>query len=273
MKETRVFITGGASGLGRALAERYARAGWKVLIGDIHEERLAETVAAIGAAGGTIAQVVCDVRREAELEAAATWLDTNWGGVDVVVNNAGVAMSGGIAEMPMEDWSWIVDINLLGVVRGCKVFTPRFVAQGHGHFVNISSMAGLIHPPMMAAYCATKAAVVALSESMAVELAPKKVHVSVVCPAFFKTNLMESVRAPDAAFGKTTARLVNNAKRGADDIAELVYQGVGRRDFHILTHPEGRVAWMVKRLAPFGAYRRFMQKSAEVMLARRDRKG
>jgi len=268
MTQARIFITGGASGLGRALAERYARTGWRVLIGDVNEERLAETVAAIGAAGGTIAQCMCDVRREADLEAAAVWLDQEWDGVDVVVNNAGVAMAGGIADMPIDDWSWIVDINLLGVVRGCKVFTPRFRRQGGGHFVNISSMAGLVHPPLMSAYCATKAAVVALSESIAVELAGDKIAVSVVCPAFFKTNLMESMRAPDATLGTSTRMLVEKARRGAPEIAAMVFEGVAQKDFHILTHPEGRLAWMVKRLTPFAAYRRLMRKSADLMMAK-----
>lgn len=267
MTQARIFITGGASGLGRALAERYAAAGWRVLIGDLNVERLAETVAAIGAAGGNIEQRVCDVRSEADLEAAAAWLDAQWGGVDVVVNNAGVAMAGGIAEMPIEDWSWIVDINLLGVVRGCKVFTPRFRRQGHGHFVNISSMAGLVHPPLMSAYCATKAAVVALSESLAVELAADHIDVSVVCPAFFKTNLMESARTLDPKLGASTRRLVAKARRGAPEIAAQVFEGVAKREFHILTHPEGRLAWMVKRLTPFAVYRRFMRKSADVLLA------
>ncbi len=268
MTQARIFITGGASGLGRALAERYAQAGWRVLIGDLNEERLAETVAAIGAAGGSIAQRVCDVRSEDELEAAAAWLDAQWGGVDVVVNNAGVAMAGGIADLPIDDWRWIIDINLLGLVRGCKVFTPRFRRQGRGHFVNISSMAGLVHPPLMSAYCATKAAVVALSESLAVELAADHIDVSVVCPAFFKTNLAESMRTPDAKLDKSTRRLVEKARRGAPEIAGLVFEGVERKDFHILTHPEGRVAWMVKRLTPFAAYRRFMSKSADIMLAK-----
>ncbi|MDP3294050.1 MAG: SDR family NAD(P)-dependent oxidoreductase, partial [Nevskia sp.] len=143
---TRVFITGGASGLGRALAEAYAGDGAKVCIGDINAARCAETLAALTALGATAHALPCNVTDEASLQAAADWLQTNWGGVDLVFNNAGVADAGGIDEMPIADWQWMIDINLLGVVRGCKVFTPMLKAQKSGHLINTASMAGLIHP-------------------------------------------------------------------------------------------------------------------------------
>lgn len=269
MNPSRIFITGGGSGLGRALAERYAKAGWSVLIGDIDQARLVDTVAALRQAGADAHGLACDVRQAADLEAARDFLERTWGGVDIVVNNAGVAVAGGIAETTLEDWGWIVDINLMGVVRGCKTFTPLFVRQGRGHFVNIASMAGLVHPPYMSAYCATKASVVALSESTALELAPQGIHVSVVCPAFFRTNLHTTVRTADPRFTASTGRLVGKAKRGAEEIAARVFEGVARREFHILTHPEGRAAWMAKRFAPFAAYRRIMEKSAAVLLGKR----
>ena len=159
----RIFITGGASGLGRALAERYTQAGARVCIGDIHEARLAETVAALGA---TASSIRCDVTREEDLQAAAAHVEKLWGGVDVVFNNAGVAQAGAIDTLPMEDWRLIFDINVLGVVRGCKVFTPLFRRQKSGHFVNIASMAGLLDVPFMSSYNASKAAVVSLSETL-----------------------------------------------------------------------------------------------------------
>ena len=158
----RIFITGGASGLGRALAERYARAGWRVCIGDLDVERCADALAAIRVHSPHSQALACDVTREDALQAAAEWLQREWGGVDVVVNNAGVAQMGGIAETTLDDWRWAVDINLLGVVRGCKVFAPLLRTQGGGQLVNIASMAGLVHMPQAAAYNATKAAVVTL---------------------------------------------------------------------------------------------------------------
>ena len=159
INKRRIFITGGACGLGRALAERYARAGWRVCIGDLDAERCADALAAIRAHSPQSHALACDVTREDALQAAADWLQREWGGVDVVVNNAGVAQMGGIAETSLEDWRWAVDINLLGVVRGCKVFAPLLAAQGGGRLVNIASMAGLVHMPQASAYNATKAAV------------------------------------------------------------------------------------------------------------------
>lgn len=264
----RIFVTGGASGFGRALAERWARAGWRVCIGDIHDERLDETLTALKALGATAHAMRCDVRNEDDLEAVAKWLDASWGGVDIVVNNAGVAIGGGITEISMEDWHWIVDINMLGVVRGCRVFTPMFRRQKSGRFVNVSSMAGLIHPPMMSAYNATKAAVVAISETLRVELARDGIDVTVVCPSFFRTNLTETMRSGNADTARVTHKLVNKAKRGPDEIAELTFKGVERGDFHVLTHPDGKVAWMLKRLTPFSVYARVLTNSTRRMMGK-----
>lgn len=136
----RIFITAGASGLGRALALRYAKDGAKVCIGDINPEQGAAVAQEIGNAGGEGYFVECDVRRLTDFERVRDDLVQKWGGVDVVVNNAGVASAGAIEDTTMADWEWILDINVLGVVRGCKAFTPLFKAQGAGSFVNIASM-------------------------------------------------------------------------------------------------------------------------------------
>lgn len=269
MRPRRIFVTGGASGLGRALAERYARAGFRVCIGDVHEARGAETCSALRAHGREVEFLRCDVTSEADLEAAAAWLDRSWGGVDVVVNNAGVAAGGGIAETPIEDWKWILDVNLLGVVRGCKVFTPRLRRQGGGRFVNVASMAGLVHPPMMAAYNATKAAVVALSETLRLELAKDRIAISVVCPGFFRTHLTEHLRATDPEIARITHHLVDDSHRSAESVAEDVFRGVARGDFHVLTHLDGRAAWMLKRLAPGSLYHSVMALATERMMGRR----
>ncbi|WP_293372101.1 SDR family oxidoreductase [Nevskia sp.] len=263
---TRVFITGGASGLGRALAEAYARDGAKVCIGDINLERCAETLAALGPNAHAL---TCDVTHEADLEAAAAWLQANWGGVDLVFNNAGVADAGGIDEMPLTDWQWMIDINLLGVVRGCKAFVPMMKAQGSGHLINTASMAGLIHPPMMSAYNATKAAVVALSETLQAELYPHGIRVSVVCPAFFRTNLAESVRTSNAEMANLTKKLVNKSKIGADEIAALVKASVAKGDFHVLTHPREKRIWLFKRAVPFSVYAGAMRRQMAKMMAKR----
>lgn len=265
----RVFITGGASGLGRALAERYAAGGWRVCIGDVHEKRLAETLAALRSGGAEAHALHCDVTREEDLQAAAAWLEQSWGGVDVVVNNAGVAAGGGIVETPLADWQWVLDINVLGVVRGCKAFTPLMRRQGGGHLVNVASMAGLVHPPMMGAYNASKAAVVALSETLRLELAPDDIRVSVVCPSFFRTNLSETMRAATPEVERTTRRLVEKARHDAPEIAALVHRGIERGDFMILTHPLGRRAWLLKRYAPTSVYLKALARSTKRMMGRK----
>ena len=260
----RVFITGGASGLGLALAHCFADAGYKVCIGDVNGGRGALAESDLNRK--TTAQyLTCDVREEGHLQTVADWLQANWGGVDLVINNAGVATAGAIDELSMDDWQWVVDINVLGVVRGCKVFTPMLRAQGGGQIVNVASLAGLVHPPKMASYCATKAAVVALSESLSIELDADKIAVSVVCPSFFRTNLAESVRASDANSRMMTEKLVNKAKLSAEDIAVRVFRGIQKKDFFIVPHAEARQLKGLKRILPFRFYRGMMLKSTARM--------
>lgn len=272
ISEKRIFITGGASGLGRALAERHARAGWRVCIGDLDVERCADALAAIRAHSPHGHALACDVTSEDALQAAADWLHREWGGVDVVVNNAGVAQMGGISETSLEDWRWAVDINLLGVVRGCKVFAPVLKAQGGGQLVNIASMAGLVHMPHASAYNATKAAVVALSETLQLELEPDNIRVSVVCPAFFRTDLARNMRAANPALEGMTKRLVERARIGADEIADRIYQGMQRGDPHILTHPEAKRFWRMKRILPYRIYLALMRRQLRKVAARMLRK-
>lgn len=273
LRGKRIFITGGGSGLGRALALRYARDGWKVCIGDVNEAGGAAVLAELQAAGAEAFFLRCDVTKESDMEAARDALLARFGGVDIVVNNAGVAVAGGIDETPEADWAWITDINLLGVVRGCRVFTPVFRRQGGGWFINVASMAGLLHPPQMAAYNATKAAVVALSETTYAELLPDNIGTSVVCPAFFRTNLADTVRASNADLANATRRLVNKAKIGADEIAEQVFRGVARGEFRIMTHAVERRLYYIKRVTPYEIFAQGVIREAARMLGTKPRRG
>jgi NAD(P)-dependent dehydrogenase (short-subunit alcohol dehydrogenase family) len=248
----RIFITGGASGLGRALAERYQRAQWRVAIGDVQEERLAETARVLGR--DTLA-FRCDVRSVDDLQRVAHELREKWGGVDVVVNNAGIASGGRIDDIPLDEWQRVIDINLMGVVRGCHVFVPLLKEQRSGHIVNIASMAGLLNLPRMSSYNTAKAGVIALSETLRIELAEYGVHVTVVCPSFFRTNLAESLAASTTKeIADITHRLVTRNKIGAGIIAERVFRAVQRKELHVLTHRETRVAWAIKRWLPHGVF-------------------
>lgn len=249
----RILVTGGASGLGRALAACYAADGWHVLVGDVNEERGRETAQTLGP------RVVfrrLDVTDEAEIVAAREWVETEWDGLDVLVNNAGVAAAGRVERIPAADWEWILGVNLMGVVRCCRVFVPLFKEQGHGHIVNVSSMAGLITPPVMASYNVTKAGVVALSETLRFELEPWGIGTSVVCPSFFQTNLAESLRTPEPGLAETVDRLLASSKLDADDIAAVIRDQVARGRFLVLPHGHGRLAWRLKRFAPWLYHRR-----------------
>ena len=267
------IVTGASRGIGAAVAERLARDGFTVVINYAGDAASAESLARkIEAAGGRALTAQADVADPAAVRRMFDAAETAFGGVDVVVNNAGVAQMGGIAETSLEDWRWAVDINLLGVVRGCKVFAPLLAAQGGGQLVNIASMAGLVHMPHAAAYNATKAAVVALSETLQLELEPDGIRVSVVCPAFFRTDLARNMRAANPALEGMTRRLVERARIGADEIAERIFSGIQRGDFHILTHPEARRFWWIKRLLPHRLFLGLMRRQLAKVDARMWRK-
>lgn len=246
----RVAITGAASGLGRSLALHFAREGWQIALGDINDQRGQETQAAITALGVDAFYQHVDVREEASI---VKWKDAivkRWGTLDVVINNAGVACHGRIDESPLDDWDWIIDINLMGVVRGCKIFTSLFKAQGHGHIVNVASMAGLIHSPEMNSYNVTKAGVVALSDTLKSELKSSNIKVSVVCPGFFPTNLTENTRSPNPNIKSVIGKLFSKSKLKAEDVARIVYEGVKAGKFIILPHKDYAAFWYMKRYSP-----------------------
>lgn len=259
-KQERVLITGGASGLGRALAEHWAQTGAKVCIADLNAERADEVLAAIKPHAADVIFCQCDITNQDHVEAVRDTLLKEWGGVDVVVNNAGVATGGAVADEPMEQWQWVFDINLFGLVRFTKVFTPIFKQQGRGYFLNVASQAGLTAMPMMGSYCAVKAAVVSFSESMRLELVDDNIGVSVLCPAFFRTNLHESVRSDNPVMHSVVNKLLERGSMTAQQVAEIAYEGVQNGKFMIQTHKEGKQATRLRRWLPESWYLRMMEK-------------
>lgn len=268
MSVQRVFITGGASGLGAAIAQRFAAAGAMVCIGDVNDAAGEEARRMLAATAQQAHFLHCDVTNEQDLLAAADWLRSHWGGVDLVVNNAGVSQAGSVVDTSLADWQWAIDINLLGVVRGCRAFVPLLRVQGGGTILNIASMAGLVHLPGAGAYNATKAAVVALSETLELELAEHRIRVCVACPSFFRSNLGQHMRATDAHSQKIGRRLVERARLSADDIARLILEGLARGETHILPHKEGRTAWRMKRWLPHSLWLRVLRKQLKQLNAR-----
>lgn len=245
----RMMITGAGSGLGRELALRWAREGWQLALADINAAGLAETLKQVREAGGDGFTQRCDVRDYSQLTALAQACEEKLGGIDVLVNNAGVASGGFFEELSLEDWDWQIAINLMGVVKGCKAFLPLLL-RSQGKIVNIASMAALMQGPAMSNYNVAKAGVVALSESLLIELQAQRVSVHVVCPSFFQTNLLDSFRGPTPAMKQAVGKLLESSPISATQIAEYIYTAIEQGEFMILPHEQGRMAWALKQKNP-----------------------
>ena len=250
----RVLVTGAASGLGAALVRRFAERGDRVLATD----RVVEPVETTP----DLTWRTLDVTSDDDWTAARDWVAAEWGGLDVLVNNAGVAGGGRIELTTLEDWRWIFEINLFGVVRGARAFTPMLKAQGSGRIVTIASLAGLVHPPGMGSYNAVKAAVVAFSETASHELAPYGVGCTAVCPSYFRTNLMSSMRGGDEGLAQIVTQLVEKSPISADDIAAAVVAGVDEGLDLVVPDEPARSAYALKSSDP-AAYTAQMRHMAD----------
>ncbi|MEV7397859.1 SDR family NAD(P)-dependent oxidoreductase [Aeromicrobium sp. NPDC092404] len=260
---SRALVTGAASGLGLALARQLAARGCRVLATDVHTDP-PESLRDLDG----ITYLRLDVTQDVDWAAARDWVVEQWDGLDLLFNNAGVAAGGRIELSEMDQWQWIVEINLLGVARGCRTFTPMLKAQGSGHIINTASAAGLIHPPRMSEYNTVKAGVVALSETLFHELKPYGVKVSVICPTFFKTNLTASLRGKDESANRSAAKLIDRSTISADTIAERVLKGIDKGRHIILTDRDGKVAYAAKRFARPLYYS--MMNKASVKMSKKD---
>lgn len=246
----RAVVTGASSGLGRAFARRIGQHKGSVLCADIDEAGGKETVAEVERAGGVAHFRHCDVRKADQVAALVDAAREALGGIDLIVNNAGVAVAGNVGDVPLEDWTWQIDINLWGVIYGCHAFVPYFRSQGRGHVINVASLAGLIHMPGMGPYNVTKAAVVALSETLSGELGGTDVGVTVLCPSFFETNILRSSRKTGGIDSTAAEKMMKGSRVQADDVARIALRAAQKNELYALPHIEGRAIWGVKRLAP-----------------------
>lgn len=249
-KNARAVITGAGSGLGRAIALELASRGASILIADIDEGRAAETASLVRSMGSRAETIRADVTKLEDVEAMGEAMDRAFGGVDLVVNNAGVAVAGLVGEVPLDDWRWILEINLMGVVHGCHVFAPRLRAQKSGFILNVASCAGIASLPEMGPYNVSKAGVVALSETLYAELGQDGIGVSALCPTFFKTNLLETMRAPDRAQHEKASSFFERSKITAEEVAKIALAGLEAGDPIIIPQVDGRVVHALKRLSP-----------------------
>jgi NAD(P)-dependent dehydrogenase (short-subunit alcohol dehydrogenase family) len=257
MKELRgrtAFVTGGASGIGLALAQAFGAEGMKVAIADIEKPALLAAREQLAAGGVDVLELELDVADAKAVEQAAQRVEQTFGRVHVVCNNAGVATGGALEQATLDDWNWVVSVNLMGVVHGVTSFLPRLRAHGEGgHIVNTASIAGFLTFPGLGIYTATKRAVVGLSEALHAELAGSGIGVSVLCPGFVRTRIMDSTRNRPARHGAPPVLPIGGlaetgaavlALHGADpaSVAARVVEAVKREELYVFTHPELRDA-------------------------------
>jgi NADP-dependent 3-hydroxy acid dehydrogenase YdfG len=245
-----IAITGAGSGFGAALARLYASKGWNVAITDIDEQRANRTLQEIEQHGGNSFSLQLDVTGADQWQQLQDEVLQRWGGLEVLVNNAGVAAAGNVEDTSMEDWAWVLDIDLMGVVRGCHQFASVMKDQKAGHIVNIASFAGLAGLPFISAYGVAKAGVVALSEALRAEMHPHGVGVTVACPAFVKTGLLDTFRSSHADTKSKVTRWMETSGVSAEQVAEEIAGAVRENRFLLLTHKQTRSAWRFKRWFP-----------------------
>jgi NAD(P)-dependent dehydrogenase (short-subunit alcohol dehydrogenase family) len=245
-----VVITGAASGLGRSLALALAKKGCRIGIADINLEGAGETLEMVKKAGGDGETFELDVRKPDMVEAMADHFFNAWGGVDLLVNNAGVVSAGFVGDIQLEDWAWLMSINYWGMVYGCHSFIPRFKAQGGGYILNVASAAGLMNMMEMAPYNNAKAAVISLSETLKWELSPYKIGVTVLCPMFFETHLLDNMRYTDQFEVEFSHATFEYARMSADRVAELAVKAVEKGRLHCVPQATGKAYWVLKRISP-----------------------
>lgn len=246
------FVTGGASGIGLALGRSFARSGMKVMLADIETEALRAAVKSLQEISPDVSGTVCDVADAESVERAAQAAFDAFGRVHVVCNNAGVAAGGGIDHISLENWRWVIDVNLMGVLHGIKSFLPHIRAHGEGgHIVNTASMAGMDGGLGFSPYAASKFAVVSMSEGLAIQLEPHGIGVSVLCPSFVRTGIGQSGRNRPKRYGESrpldpanpaaamVAEIARQIEAGLDPatVAERVLEAIRQDELYIFTHP------------------------------------
>jgi NAD(P)-dependent dehydrogenase (short-subunit alcohol dehydrogenase family) len=250
------FVTGGASGIGLALGRACALAGMKVMLADVETGALDQAVGSLRDVTSDVRGIVCDVADAENMERAAQATLEAFGRVHVVCNNAGVAARGGIEDISLDNWRWVIDVNLMGVLHGIRSFLPHIRAHGEGgHIVNTASMAGMIGGGLgFSPYTATKFAVVGMSEGLSAQLRPYGIGVSVLCPHFVRTRISDSSRNRPARYGRAetldpasragemAAEISRSVEAGIDPagVAARVLSAICNDELYVFTHPNMR---------------------------------
>ena len=269
-KDKVAVVTGAASGIGKGMARRFAKEGMKVVMADVEKEALANAEAELKKDGGQVSSVLCDVSDPKQVEGLAKHSRETHGAVDILCNNAGVSSAGLLWDTPLDEWKWVMGVNLWGVIHGIRYFVPDMIKQGtEGHIVNTSSVLGMVVGPFLGVYQTTKHAVLGVSETLHHELnmMQSKIKVSVLCPAAVNTKIAEAGRNRPASLGGGSQAAGLMAGAGAnmlakgmspEKIADQVFDAIQNEKLFILTHPDMdeaiRTRWdnVVNRKNPTG---------------------
>lgn len=252
-KGKKILITGAGSGIGKATSLTLAGLDATLILTDLNPEAVEQTATEARSRGANGADThIVDVADWDDMQAMAAKVHRKHGALDILINNAGVGLAGDFLSTTIEDWQWVLGINLMGVVHGCKLFAPAMVAKGHGHIVNLASAAGYYAAPDMSAYSASKHAVLGLSESLRAELASQGVGVSAICPGVINTGIVASSRMRGAAGDAQDSIVAFYRKRnyGPELVADAIVSAIRHNRAVVPVSPEAWVMYGAKRFAP-----------------------
>ncbi|OEC92435.1 SDR family NAD(P)-dependent oxidoreductase [Acinetobacter sp. YK3] len=256
-------VTGAGSGIGRSFALELAKRGGTVVCSDINLDAAKETVGLVEALGAKAFAVKCDVGNAKQVEKLAEQAEQLMQHpTTLVINNAGVGLGGKFDETSLEDWKWVSDINLWGVIHGCHYFVPKFKQLGRGAIINVASAASYTAAPEMTAYNVTKAGVRALSETLSAELRKHNIKVNVLCPTLVPTNIIKNGKVPHK--GILDYALTNLAFTTSDKVAKLTLDRLDKNELYTIPQIDAKLFWLMKRTAP-NLYAKFLGTSYRFM--------
>lgn len=245
-------ITGAGSGIGRSFSLALARRGGSIVCADINLEAAQETVDLIQSLTSSAAYAVqCDVGEKEQVKVLADQAEQLLRHpVTLLINNAGVGLGGKFDEVSLADWQWCMHVNLWGVIHGCHYFVPKLKQNGGGAIINVASAAGFTAAPEMTAYNVTKSGVLALSETLFVELRNANIHVNVLCPTLVPTNIMKNGRLPKSYSKLADQLLMNHAFISSDEVVEKTLNQLDANKLYTIPQPDAKLFWWMKRISP-----------------------
>ena len=248
-------VTGAASGIGRATALRLAERGCAIALADIDDAGLESVAKELSERGTTVSTHRVDVSSSSQMESFAGEVEDTHGAADILINNAGVVIAGTFEQQRLEDLEWLVGINYWGVVYGCHFFLPLLKRREEAHIVNLSSMFGFLGLPEQSGYCATKAAVRALSESLWTELRGDRIGVTSIHPGCIDTSIIQSGRMEDEASRSEIQTFFSSRGASPDTVAQAILKGIEKNKLRVRVRPESVATEWMKRISPVGIHR------------------